>query len=224
MTWLHNATTDSEFSPLIVEISRLHHELDRANESVDDKLDKLEDAGLGVVSLTSRLEDARAKIVTLEDEIARLSRKDDRRTRRMEKLRCQKCLTKVRVSDADERRVLFYFLFSVSLMRFVSSSLDISRSTMATEPPTPPTRTSEALRVNLRSVNSQLASMKKDWEKERQQLVSEKAVLQDVANRLNDKIRNATEEAAKASQAEKNGQALRGDIQSVSVPRFILCR
>ncbi|KAF9048336.1 hypothetical protein BDZ89DRAFT_1057909 [Hymenopellis radicata] len=196
LTWLHNATADSEFSPLILEISRLHHELDRANESVDDKLDKLEDAGLGVVSLTRKLEDARARIVALEDEIARLSRKEDRRTRRMEKLRCQKCLTKVRVSDADE------------------SSLDISRSTMATEPPTPPTRTSEALRVNLRSVNSQLASMKKDWEKERQQLVKEKAVLQDVANRLNDKIRNATEEAAKASQAEKTGQALRGDIQS----------
>ena len=90
-------------SPLVAEISRLRRELDNANESVDDKLDKLEDAGLGVVALTRKLEDARSRIASLEDEIARLSRKDDRRTRRLEKARCQKCLTKVKIMDMDER-------------------------------------------------------------------------------------------------------------------------
>jgi predicted nucleic acid-binding Zn-ribbon protein len=81
--------------PLIAEINRLQSELDRANDSIDDKLDKLEDAGLGVVGLTKKLEDARARIVILEDEIARLSRREDRRIRRLERARCQKCLTKV---------------------------------------------------------------------------------------------------------------------------------
>jgi len=82
-------------SPLIAEISRLQRELDRANESIDDKLDKLEDAGLGVVGLTKNFEDARSKISALEDEIARLSRREERRIRRLGRTRCQKCHTKV---------------------------------------------------------------------------------------------------------------------------------
>ena len=96
-------------SPLIAEINRLQRELDRANESIDDKLDKLEDAGLGVVGLTKKLEDARSKIVALEDEIARLSRREDRRIRRLERARCQKCHVKVDLravivsAEADER-------------------------------------------------------------------------------------------------------------------------
>lgn len=96
-------------SPLLSEICRLQQELDLANESIDDKLDKLEDAGLGVVGLTKKLEDARAKIVVLKDEIARLSRREDRRIRRLERTRCQKCHVKVDVlhviasAEADER-------------------------------------------------------------------------------------------------------------------------
>jgi len=95
-------------TPLISEIHRLQRELDRANDSIDDKLDKLEDAGMGVVGLTKKLEDARAKIVTLEDEITRLSRNEDRRTRRLTRIRCQKCHVKVDVkslTQADERSV-----------------------------------------------------------------------------------------------------------------------
>lgn len=96
-------------SPLVAEINRLQHELDLANESIDDKLDRLEDAGLGVVGLTKKLEDARAKILSLEDEIARLSRREDRRIRRLERARCQKCHIKVDLRNvitstaADER-------------------------------------------------------------------------------------------------------------------------
>lgn len=93
----------------MAEIARLQRELDRANESIDDKIDKLEDAGLGVVELTQKLEDARARITTLQNEIARLSRRDDRRTRRLERVRCRKCLTKIDFKsvvtslDAEER-------------------------------------------------------------------------------------------------------------------------
>ena len=82
-------------TPLLSEINRLQRELDRANESIDDKLDKLEDAGLGVVSLTKKLEDARAKITSLEDEIERLNRREERRARRLARVRCQKCNIKL---------------------------------------------------------------------------------------------------------------------------------
>ena len=87
----------------------MQRELDLANENIDDKLDKLEDAGLGVVGLTRKLEDARVKIIALEGEIARLSRREDRRNRRLERARCQKCHTKVDLrseiasEECDER-------------------------------------------------------------------------------------------------------------------------
>ena len=87
----------------------MQRELDLANENIDDKLDKLEDAGLGVVGLTKKLEDARSKIMALEDEIARLSRREDRRNHRLERARCQQCHTKVDLrseitsQEADER-------------------------------------------------------------------------------------------------------------------------
>jgi chromosome segregation ATPase len=93
-------------SPLIAEITRLQRELDRANENIDDKLDKLEDAGLGVVGLTKKLEDARSKISSLEDEIARSSRREERRMRRLERTRCHKCHIKINLSGLghlDER-------------------------------------------------------------------------------------------------------------------------
>lgn len=106
MSWLNNTSADPTVSPLIAEISRLQRELDLANDSIDDKLDKLEDAGLGVVGLTRKLEDARSKISALEDEIGRLSRKEERRLHRLDRARCQKCHTKVdlaALAQADER-------------------------------------------------------------------------------------------------------------------------
>lgn len=106
MTWLNNTSADPSASPLVAEINRLQQELDRANESIDDKIDKLEDAGLGVVGLTKNLEDARARIISLEDEIGRLNRKEERRMYRLERARCQKCFVKVdfdQLARADER-------------------------------------------------------------------------------------------------------------------------
>jgi len=108
---LNNTTTDAPVSPLLAEIARLQAELDRANDSIDEKLDELEDAGLGVVSLTRDLETARSNISQLENEVARLQRREERRLHRLERLRCQKCLVKVatshlqRLYDADERFV-----------------------------------------------------------------------------------------------------------------------
>jgi len=62
---------------------------------------------MGVVGLTKKLEDARSKVVSLEDEIARLTRREDRRMRRLARARCQKCSVKLHLIqlDADERCV-----------------------------------------------------------------------------------------------------------------------
>jgi len=94
-------------SPFFSEIARLRQELERANQSIDEKLEQIEDAGMGVISLTRQVEDGRARIAALEDDVTRLSRKDDRRTRRLQKMRCGKCRTKIdaRGIDADERYV-----------------------------------------------------------------------------------------------------------------------
>jgi chromosome segregation ATPase len=111
MSWLNNTVGDTTVEPLIAEIHRLQRALDIANESIDDKVDQLGNNGLGVVGLTKRLEDARAKIVVLEEEIARLSRKEQRRLHRLERARCQKCLTKVDLQSvirADERYALLF--------------------------------------------------------------------------------------------------------------------
>lgn len=93
----------------------------------------------------------------------------------------------------------------------------MSRDNLPTEPPTPPTKTSEALRANLKSVNSQLETMKKEWEDERRQLVGEKAVLQDATNRLNVQVRSAEEEVRKVAESERVGEQMRVGIQGVRI-------
>ncbi|KIK56356.1 hypothetical protein GYMLUDRAFT_174310 [Collybiopsis luxurians FD-317 M1] len=200
MSWLNSTTGDYSTSPLVAEISRLQRELDLANESIDDKLDKLEDAGLGVVGLTKKLEDARSRIRSLEDQIARLSRREERRLRRLERARCQKCLTKIDV------RSVIHLSEDESLFETVND-------TLPTEPPTPPTKTSDALRANLRTVTTQLQETRQQWENEKRKLLGEKAVLQDAANRLNVEVREAKAEANKASEAHKADGRLRQDIQ-----------
>ncbi|KIK90884.1 hypothetical protein PAXRUDRAFT_831297 [Paxillus rubicundulus Ve08.2h10] len=201
LSWLNNTTADPGVSPLLAEIARLQTELDRANESIDHKLDELQEAGLGVIDLTKNLADARSQTTSLENEIARLQRREERRLRRLEKLRCQKCFMKIdpsklqRVYEADE------------------SSQDISHSCLPSNPPTPPTKTSEALRLELHSVNAHLDVMKKQWQDEKRQLLGEKAVLQDAANRMDTEVRNAKDEARRATEAERASRRSRADTQ-----------
>ena len=105
-SWL-NATTNDPTSPFFSEIARLRQDLERANQSIDEKLERIEEAGMDVINLTRQVEDGRARVAALEDDVTRLSRKDDRRTRRLQKIRCGKCRTKIdfRNIDADERYV-----------------------------------------------------------------------------------------------------------------------
>ncbi|KAK2464002.1 hypothetical protein APHAL10511_003946 [Amanita phalloides] len=190
LSWL-NTPSDPSVSPFVVEISRLQRELDRANESIDDKLDKLQDAGLGVVGLTRKLEDARARITTLEDEISRLSRREDHLIHRMERIRCHKCHIKI-----DARAVAY-----------------ADESSEGTFKPEAPTRTSEVLHAELRSVNSELENLKKQWEDEKRQLVGEKAALKDAAERLDAQVKKAREEAKRAFESGRAGDKARVTVE-----------
>ncbi|OBZ74037.1 hypothetical protein A0H81_06283 [Grifola frondosa] len=199
LSWLHTTMHDPSTAPLFEEIARLQEQLDRANESIDDKLDKLEDAGCGVVGLTKQLEDAREKAVALEDELSRLTRREERRYQRLQRARCAKCQSKVdlrglhRAADGDE-----------------SSLMEISTMSLPSEPPTSPSRPTEA---DVRTFNTQLDSMKKAWEDEKSKLVGENAALQDAATRLNVEVRNAKDEIKKFVQAERTGEKARAGIE-----------
>ncbi|KAL4062577.1 hypothetical protein J3A83DRAFT_4109663 [Scleroderma citrinum] len=201
LSWLNSTAADPTTSPLLAEIARLQSELDRANESIDQKLDQLEDAGFGVVGLTKSLEDARQKLVISEKEIARLQRREERHLRRLERIRCQKCLVRIsptqlqKICDLDE------------------SSMDISQSGLPSNPPTPPTKSSEALRLDLQSVNAQLDAMRKEWRAEKQKLLNEKAILEDTASRMKIEARIAKEETKKVMEAEKASRKWKTDNQ-----------
>lgn len=77
----------------------------------------------------------------------------------------------------------------------------------------PSARPSEMLRSELREVNTQLQSMKVQWEKEKRQLLGEKAALQDAAEKLSTKVRDSEVKAAKA---EASAQKVRTGADDVS--------
>ncbi|KAF7798727.1 hypothetical protein EIP86_009952 [Pleurotus ostreatoroseus] len=200
LSWLQSTMHDPTLTPLISEIERLNEELERAHMVVDDQLDRLGDAGVDAITVAVQLEDAKSKIVTLEEEIGRITRNEERRKRRLEKLHCQKCLVKVDTRVMEQK-----------LMADESSIL--SETSMALEPPTPPTRTSEKLRADLETVNTQLASMKKQWEEEKRQLIGDKAVLQDATTRLHAEVRQAKSEIQRYAESERASEKTKANMQ-----------
>ncbi|EIW75087.1 hypothetical protein CONPUDRAFT_169516 [Coniophora puteana RWD-64-598 SS2] len=200
LTWLNATTNDPSVSPLLAEIARLQTELDRANENIDDKLDKLEDAGLGVIGLTRNLEDARTQIAALESEVNRLKRREERRARRLARLHCRKCL--VKVDGASIERI----------MNPDESSFELSYADLpaSTSPAAAKKAAEDALTAELQAVNVQLRDLQKEWQREKEELLGENAVLQDAAERLNNQVRTAMKRAAsieKASLKTKESQS-----------------
>ncbi|KAI9458189.1 hypothetical protein BJY52DRAFT_1270268 [Lactarius psammicola] len=195
MTWLRSSPSDASVAPYVAEIQRLERELGRANESIDEKLDRLEHAGFGNVELEMRLNDERVRAVALEEDVARLDRREERRLRRLSKAKCPHCRQRVdlrglnRVADGDE------------------STLDFSILSYASE--STPAKTSESLRAELQVVNRELASMKEQWQEERRQLLGDNAVLQDAANRLNLQVQGVKE---RAEQKERRNEKARSGI------------
>ncbi|KAH9169868.1 hypothetical protein EDB89DRAFT_1981781 [Lactarius sanguifluus] len=195
MTWLRSSPSDASVAPYVAEIQRLERELGRANESIDEKLDRLEHAGFGNVQLEMRLNDERVRAVALEEDVARLDRREERRLRRLSKAKCPHCRQKVdlrglnRVADGDESTVDF------SMLSYASEST--------------PAKTSESLRAELQVVNGELALMKEQWLEERRQLLGDNAVLQDAANRLNLQVQGVKE---RAEQKERRNEKARSGI------------
>lgn len=83
------------------------------------------------------------------------------------------------------------------------------------DPPTPPGKTSEKLRTDLHAVNTQLSSMKRQWEEERRKILGENAVLQDATKRLNAEVRNAKTQIERFANKERETERNRGDVEQV---------
>lgn len=73
-----------------------------------------------------------------------------------------------------------------------------------------PARSRAALQSALENVNNELSGLKKLWTSERQNLMGEKAVLRDTANRLTAEVRT---EAAKVEQERKRAREAAKRIQ-----------
>ena len=58
--------------------------------------------------------------------------------------------------------------------------------------------------------------MKEQWEREKDQLLGEKAILQDTAHKLNLQVRSAQEEAKRSTESGKTAQKARVSVQAVS--------
>lgn len=85
------------------QIEELQAQLNNANDEIDDKLEKLDAAGYGTLSLTRQLDAARIKIAELEAEVDRLL--GDRGLlrmikRRLSKMDCPECHARF---DANEK-------------------------------------------------------------------------------------------------------------------------
>jgi hypothetical protein len=62
--------------------------------------------------------------------------------------------------------------------------------------------------------------MQKEWKKEKRQLLGEKAVLEDAANRLNAQVRDAKEEVKRITETGRAGEKMRAGSQGVSSHSF----
>ena len=58
--------------------------------------------------------------------------------------------------------------------------------------------------------------MKEQWEREKKQLLGEKAILQDTAHKLNLQVRSAQDEAKRSAESGKAAQKARVSVQTVS--------
>ncbi|GJJ11416.1 hypothetical protein Clacol_005649 [Clathrus columnatus] len=188
LSWLQDKTSLPDAGPLLAQIQTLQEELHVANDNIDQKVNKLEEAGMGIISLTEKLEDARTRTTTLEDEVGRLVRRDERRTRRLERANCKECGVKIDVAgimgvDDNEQ------------------SSDFSRSTQP-NPVTPPSKKLASLRIILQTKTAELDALRTQWATERAELLGKNVVLQDKANVLNRELDAAKVETKKVINVE----------------------
>ena len=90
---------------------------------------------------------------------------------------------------------------------------------MVSDVKTPPSKTTESLRLALQTVNSELNRLRSEWDIERKRLLGEKAVLQDAANRLNVElgaVRNEAKHALENGHGRSNEARAHANVEKVS--------
>jgi len=111
----YSPSVDGTISPLLAQIhqleqqvEQLHGHLAKANQNVDNKLQKLEAAGLSTINLAEQLAQARARIAELELQLEGLLGKGGvilRVQKRLATLQCPDCQSVFDANDVVRFRV-----------------------------------------------------------------------------------------------------------------------
>jgi myosin protein heavy chain len=84
-----------------------------------------------------------------------------------------------------------------------------------------PAKTPEEVKEEVKAVNRELTSMKKEWDEERRKLLGDNAVLKDVANRLNLRMQDTKEQAEQKER--RHEKARNGVVEVCSFILFVEC-
>ncbi|KAG8774532.1 hypothetical protein FRC20_005346, partial [Serendipita sp. 405] len=195
LSWLQT-TQHPEESPYLRQISMLERELAHANENVDDKIDKLEEYGRGVLGLTNKLVGAESRVEFLQGEVKRLERRENRRARRALKgVACHNC------GDTIE----------------LQSVLGLGDQSSIDATGTGDTTSNDGMKKALQ----QLEKMKQEWLHEKMRLEGEREYLQGAANRLDQELGQAQKDQdtkqmvlSELDQARKSISELETQLQS----------
>ncbi|GEM07355.1 prefoldin and Pericentrin/AKAP-450 centrosomal targeting domain protein [Rhodotorula toruloides] len=209
--WSPNSTANETISPLLAQIHELENVIDMlksqlsdANAQIDNKLERLEAAGSGTISLAGQLSDAQSRIAQLEDELERLLGAGgslERVRTRLSKIHCPECQASF---DANK---------SVQL-RISRSGVTLSESSMPSS--------TQSLKASLASVNAKLDGLRVENEvlqgqaSRSKDLVAEKAALQTQYDALQRELRQARDEIAVL---ETDLRTERSKLRSLSTER-----
>ncbi|KAG9121508.1 hypothetical protein FRC07_002496 [Ceratobasidium sp. 392] len=185
-SWMNQSTMHGLADPEAIQARLLEVDarLAEANESIDDKLDKLERASANTVTLSKNLYIAREKITSLEREIAHVGRREERLVKKLQRCRCAKCHMRF---DAS------------AIAQWAETSSPSLLDDLMTEPPTPETKTSRNLQSALSAANAQLETLRSEWQK----LGQENAALRDAGRQEAELARQAEAEMKRALDAER---------------------
>ncbi|KAH7335361.1 hypothetical protein B0J17DRAFT_719897 [Rhizoctonia solani] len=186
-SWMNQTTVHAlgDVDALAARLVEIDARLIEANESIDQKLDKLEAAGTETINLTKNLYLAKEKITCLERELARLGRREERLVKKLQRCRCTKCHMRF---DAS------------AVAQWAETSLPSIVDDLATEPPTPETKTTRNLQSALLAANSQLENMRTEW----QRLGQENAALREAGRQEAQLARQAEAEMKRQLEEERS--------------------
>ncbi|CUA78211.1 early endosome antigen 1 [Rhizoctonia solani] len=185
-SWMNQTTVHAlgDADSLAARLVEVDARLVEANESIDQKLDKLEAAGAETINLTKSLYLSKEKITSLERELARLERREERLIKKLQRCRCTKCHMRF---DAS------------AVAQWAETTLPSMVDDLPTEPPTPETRTTRNLQSALAAANSQLENMRTDWQK----LGQENAALREAGRQEAQLARQAEAEMKRELEEER---------------------